>query len=129
MMDFSGISIPYSASPLKQLRGMPSKNHALVVGVSGLIGWAVVEQLLQNTFFGKVTALVNRRLSLQDSFWPSHAPAQPTLSLTSGVSLLRSDYEFVNCVKQVAGRRGDQRRSEEGWWETFEMFVKAGMIR
>lgn len=75
--------------------------HALVVGASGLIGWSTVNELLsQDTSFGKVTALVNRPLSLQDSFWPAQAPGQPTFSLVSGVNLLCSDDEFVNLLKE-----------------------------
>ncbi|CZT18332.1 uncharacterized protein RCC_04176 [Ramularia collo-cygni] len=79
---------------------MASSNHALVIGASGLIGWAVVEQLLQHPAFGHVTALVNRPLSIQDSFWPSHATGYPTLSLVSGVNLLCSDAEFLSLLQE-----------------------------
>lgn len=78
---------------------MPSRNHALVVGASGLIGWAVVEQLLQESSFGKVTALVNRPLSLGDSYWPLHTAERPSLSLASGVNLLSSDDEFKELLR------------------------------
>jgi hypothetical protein len=72
--------------------------HALVIGASGLIGWAVVNQLLQpypsQSPYRKVTALVNRPLDLQDSFWPEHASGRPQLSLTSGVDLMSSEKEL-----------------------------------
>ncbi|KAH7377360.1 hypothetical protein BKA66DRAFT_572159 [Pyrenochaeta sp. MPI-SDFR-AT-0127] len=75
------------------------KNHALVIGASGLIGWSIVDQLLQPypspSPFRKITALVNRPLTLEDSFWPQHAPGRPELSLTSGVNLLCNEDEFA----------------------------------
>jgi nucleoside-diphosphate-sugar epimerase len=79
--------------------------HALVLGASGLIGWSVVNQLLQPypspSPFAKVTALVNRPLKLADSFWPSQdLPGQPKLSLTSGVDLLCSDDELEAVLRE-----------------------------
>ena len=73
-----------------------SGNHALVLGASGLAGWAVVDELLANYpaagTFKRVTALVNRPLKLQDSFWPSPSPERPELSLVSGANLLDDDF-------------------------------------
>jgi nucleoside-diphosphate-sugar epimerase len=78
--------------------------HALVIGASGIIGWSVVNQLLQPypspSPFHKVTALVNRPLKLVDSFWPSSAPDRPKLVLASGVNLLCEDAEFEKLLKE-----------------------------
>lgn len=91
-----------SASPRFQYNSrtnMESNNHALVIGASGLIGWAVVEQLLQHPAFGRVTALVNRPLALQDTFWPTNADGRPKLSLISGINLTCSDAEFEDSLR------------------------------
>jgi hypothetical protein len=78
--------------------------HALVIGASGLIGWSVVDQLLQPypspSPFSKVTALVNRPLKLEDSFWPARSPDRPEWALESGINLLCSDAEFEKLLKQ-----------------------------
>jgi len=79
------------------------RHHALVIGASGLIGWAVADQLLKPypspSPFRKVTALVNRPLKLEDSFWPNHAPGRPELTLVSGVNLACDNDEFVELLK------------------------------
>ena len=50
------------------------KHHAIVFGASGINGWALVNQLLTDyptsTTFSKVTAVLNRPISLQNSQWP-----------------------------------------------------------
>lgn len=78
-------------------------HHALVIGASGLIGWSVVKQLLQPyptpSPFSKVTALVNRPVALEDTFWPKHLSGHPQLSLAVGVNLLCSDEEFEETLK------------------------------
>jgi nucleoside-diphosphate-sugar epimerase len=79
-------------------------HHALVIGASGLIGWSVVDSLLEPypapSPFRKVTALVNRPLKLEDSFWPKEAPGKPELALASGVNLLCEDDEFEELLKE-----------------------------
>ncbi|KAF2790625.1 hypothetical protein K505DRAFT_311066 [Melanomma pulvis-pyrius CBS 109.77] len=77
------------------------KNHALVIGASGLIGWAVVNELLSSSSssFSHITALVNRPLKLEDSFWPAETADGPRISLVSGVDLSSSDEEFENGLK------------------------------
>lgn len=79
------------------------KYHSLVIGASGLIGWSVVNELLQPypspSPFRKITALANRPLKLEDSFWPQHATGQPELSLATGVNLLCNDEEFEALLK------------------------------
>jgi hypothetical protein len=81
-----------------------SGHHALVIGASGLIGWSVVNQLLQPnpapSPFDKVTALVNRPLDFGDSLWPRSRPDIPELALVSGVNLMCKDDEFGNLLKE-----------------------------
>lgn len=61
--------------------------HALVMGASGISGWAIVNQLLrgypQKGIFSKVTAVTNRPLSRQDTLWPE----SESLRLVSGLDL------------------------------------------
>lgn len=82
----------------------PTKS-ALVFGASGLAGWGVVDQLLSNYpsegTFSKVTALVNRPLKADDSYWPS--PSLPKLSLISGINLTSEGFmdEFVSKVEDI----------------------------
>jgi nucleoside-diphosphate-sugar epimerase len=85
----------------------PSNYHALVIGASGIIGWSVVNELLQpypsSTPFKKITALTNRPLQFEDSFWPDRAPGRPDLSLISGINLHCDDDEFAESLeKKVA---------------------------
>lgn len=72
-------------------------HHALVIGASGLIGWSVVNQLLQDSPqqpFSRISALVNRPLDLKDSLWPNPSTGRPKLQLVSGANLACSDAEF-----------------------------------
>lgn len=66
-------------------------NHALVYGASGITGWAIVNQIL-NDFptagtFSKVTALTNRPLSPEVAQWPS----SEKLEVVSGLDLLKGE--------------------------------------
>ena len=67
-----------------------SSKHAIVFGASGIIGWAVVDELLRcgggSGPFSKVTAVTNRPLRAPESFWPENLN-QPDLQLVSGVNL------------------------------------------
>lgn len=71
--------------------------HALVFGASGLAGWGVVDQLLSNYpaegTFAKVTALVNRPLTVAESYWPSPSPSRPKLNLVSNLNLAEGTVE------------------------------------
>ncbi|KAL8804545.1 MAG: hypothetical protein Q9200_005782 [Gallowayella weberi] len=73
------------------------RRHALVFGASGLIGWGIIDQLLSNYSsqgaFAKVTALVNRPLKLQDSFWPLESAGRPELQLVDGINLAEGTVE------------------------------------
>ncbi|KAJ7848921.1 hypothetical protein B0H14DRAFT_3867041 [Mycena olivaceomarginata] len=77
-----------------------SSAHAIVFGASGLAGWAVVDQLLQNYpkagTFSKVTAVVNRPISLADSFWPT--PESPSLDLVTGINLAEGSIESFKAL-------------------------------
>lgn len=67
-----------------------SSRHALVLGASGVAGWSVVNELLEGYpakgTFAKVTAAVNRPLTLKDSSW-HHPPSEIDFKLVSGVNL------------------------------------------
>lgn len=73
--------------------------HALVFGASGILGWAVVDQILksypQKGVFSKVTALTHRPLSLQDSQWPKPGGTNPELALVSGIDLTQGTVEDI----------------------------------
>lgn len=80
--------------------------HAIVFGASGLIGWAIVDQLLrsypQAGSFSKVTAVTNRPLDLSESHWPQPDPQQPTLQLVSGIDLRHGDAaELAESLKRA----------------------------
>ena len=81
-----------------------NNNHALVIGASGLIGWSVVNQLLQcypaEGTFSRVTALVNRPLELEKSFWPKATESTPELELIAGIDLLCADEELEATLKE-----------------------------
>ncbi|TGJ78501.1 hypothetical protein E0Z10_g10266 [Xylaria hypoxylon] len=65
--------------------------HAIVFGASGLIGWAVVDQLLrcypEAGTFSKITAISNRDLEISESHWPKTDAGRPKLQLISGIDL------------------------------------------
>lgn len=72
-----------------------NSKHAIVYGASGLIGWALVDQLLspypQSGTFSKVTAVTNRPLDLERSCWPKSDSSRPGLQLVSGINLQDGD--------------------------------------
>ncbi|KAI0967546.1 hypothetical protein F4678DRAFT_445955 [Xylaria arbuscula] len=76
-------------------RKMKEEGHAIVFGASGLIGWAVIDQLLRSSpeagAFSKITAVTNRPTKLSESYWPEPDKIRPTLQLVSGVDLRQSD--------------------------------------
>lgn len=84
-----------------------SSNHAIVYGASGLIGWALVDQLLsaypQPGSFFKVTAVTNRPLNASESHWPeSDDSHRPELQLVSNIDLRRGDGgSLANTLKHV----------------------------
>lgn len=88
---------------------MSEGKHALVFGASGVVGWGVVEQLLDNYpakgSFATVTALVNRPLDLADTQWPQPSSAGPEFRLVSGANLSDGSVEdFADWLgRNVAG--------------------------
>ena len=72
-----------------------SQNHALVFGATGLVGWAVVDQLLSgyptSTTFDSVTGVSNRPVDASRTFWPEESETRPELQLVSGVNLQKDD--------------------------------------
>ncbi|KAF6822743.1 sirq protein [Colletotrichum plurivorum] len=79
---------------------MASKNHAIVFGAAGLLGWSVVEQLLSNYpvegSFGAVTAIVNRPLAESEFYWIEDSPSRPRLQVVPGVDLLSGTAEELS---------------------------------
>jgi nucleoside-diphosphate-sugar epimerase len=81
--------------------------HALVYGASGITGWAIVNQILNNypdaTTFSKVTALTNRPLSPEVTQWPKSSK----LELVSGLDLLKESQEELekSMQEKISGIR------------------------
>lgn len=80
--------------------------HAIVYGASGLIGWALINQLLSPypvaDTFKKVTAVTNRPLDLSETYWPEADSHRPRLQLASGVDLRSWDRDrLVEWLRQV----------------------------
>ncbi|KAJ5104532.1 hypothetical protein NUU61_001879 [Penicillium alfredii] len=85
---------------------MAGKSHAIVYGASGIIGWALVDQLLSPYphagAFSKVTAVTNRPLDLSQSHWPEINAHRPELDLISNINLRHGDgATLANSLKQA----------------------------
>lgn len=82
------------------------ENHALVFGATGLLGWAVVDQLLSGYpnagSFSRVTAVSNRPVKASDTMWSSGSSGSPELQLVSGVNLQEDHVEEQLREKVVA---------------------------
>lgn len=81
--------------------------HAIVYGASGLIGWALVDQLLHQYpsvgTFSKVTAITNRPIDASKSHWPTPDSNRPELQLVSGIDLRHADGNTLAAsLKQIA---------------------------
>ncbi|KAH7040355.1 uncharacterized protein B0I36DRAFT_9048 [Microdochium trichocladiopsis] len=82
-------------------------HHALVFGASGILGWAVVDQILKNYpekgSYKKVTALSNRPLTLEDSLWaPQPKNGGAELSIVEGVDLTQGTVEdHTNILRRL----------------------------
>jgi nucleoside-diphosphate-sugar epimerase len=86
-------------------------NHAIIFGASGIIGWALVNQLLDSNpdagAFSKITAITNRPLNLSETCWPEPDSQRPNLQLVSGIDLRQGDGKTLadtlnRTVKDVA---------------------------
>lgn len=68
------------------------RNHAIIFGASGLVGWSVLDQLLSNYpkpgSFSKVTAVINRPIAEPDWGLPAASSDRPGLQTVSGIDLL-----------------------------------------
>lgn len=75
--------------------------HALVLGASGITGWAIVTELLSDRAdaqqFSRVTALTNRPLSPEVARWPS----SPKLHVVSGINLLKGTQDELQAEFQA----------------------------
>ncbi|KAK9416372.1 hypothetical protein SUNI508_01789 [Seiridium unicorne] len=93
---------------MTQEGGNGHKNHALVFGASGLIGWSCVNQLLasypERGVFDSVTALTNRPIKAEESFWPT-APDVPRLKLISGIDLTKGNGEGVELAGNLRAEK------------------------
>ncbi|KAK8052337.1 hypothetical protein PG993_003722 [Apiospora rasikravindrae] len=81
-----------------------SETHAIVFGASGLIGWAMVDQLLASYptpgTFASVAAVANRPIDLAEAHWPEPAADRPALRLVSGVDLRGDAGALADTLKQ-----------------------------
>lgn len=82
-----------------------AQNHAVVMGASGLIGWGVVNELLSQDSiaahtFGRVTAIVNRPINQEDTFWPHEHPDQPKLLIVDGVNLMDDEQKVTAMLRE-----------------------------
>lgn len=74
------------------------------MGAAGLIGWGVVNELLSQDsiakgVFGRVTALVNRPIKGDETFWPSSHPVQPELRVVDGLNLMDDEEKITTLLK------------------------------
>ncbi|KAK8128949.1 hypothetical protein PG984_010057 [Apiospora sp. TS-2023a] len=81
-----------------------SENHAIVFGASGLIGWAMVDQLLAPYpapgTFSSVAAVANRPIDLAEAHWPEPGGNRPDLRLVSGVDLRGDANSLADTLRQ-----------------------------
>lgn len=78
---------------------MAPPNHALVLGASGISGWALLDQC--RTYptpetFSKITGQTNRPLSLSQA----QIPADPRINLVNGIDFTKSVAEVKDVLKQ-----------------------------
>ena len=70
--------------------------HALVLGASGITGWAIVNSLLADYPDGKafatITAVTNRPLSHEAALWPTDT----RLQMVSGLDLMAGSQDALN---------------------------------
>jgi hypothetical protein len=74
--------------------------RAIVFGASGVTGWSVVNEILndypEKGVWDSVIAMTNRPLRQEDSFWPT----DPRLQIVSGVDLLGSLDQIEEALKK-----------------------------
>jgi hypothetical protein len=109
------------------------KNHALIIGASGVIGWSVVNQLLQPypspSPFSNITAFINRPIDIKDMFWPEPSSGRPEVRLVAGVNLLCSDAEFEKIIEaKVPDFRSISHVYYFGKWSTIEHTQESSLV-
>jgi hypothetical protein len=74
--------------------------RAIVFGASGVTGWSLVNEILndypERGAWDSVIAMTNRPLKQEDSYWP----ADPRLQIVSGVDLLGSLDQIEEALKK-----------------------------
>jgi len=84
---------------------MSAGKHALVLGASGIFGWGVVNEILNDypskTTFSRVSALTNRSLSREVSQWPEDL----RLHIVSGIDFLKGSQQDLERAlsERIAG--------------------------
>lgn len=77
-----------------------SPHHAVVFGASGINGWALIKELVSGHSipdpFDRVTAVLNRPVSLQDSQWPQDG----RLQVATGIDLT-ADVQELQCAMKA----------------------------
>jgi hypothetical protein len=77
---------------------MSGEKRALIFGASGVSGWSMVNEILndypEKGIWGAVVALTNRPLSLEQSQWPR----DNRLSIVSGVDLLAGSQQELEAT-------------------------------
>ena len=106
-----------------------SDNHALVLGASGITGWAIVNQLLNDYpakgVFSRITAVTNRPLPAQYAQWSSDS----RLQVVSGLDLLRgtqSDLEATmkEKIKEIESVSHVYFYCESRQWEEHDKTIR-----
>lgn len=91
----NGEKTPGTRKELFTSKMTQSHGHAIVYGASGLIGWALVDQLLSSypsvDTFSEVTAVTNRPINPSKCHWPKPGFDRPELQLVSGIDLRHAD--------------------------------------
>ncbi|KAH7045317.1 hypothetical protein B0J12DRAFT_577227 [Macrophomina phaseolina] len=72
-------------------------HHALVFGGSGVLEWAVANEILRNYSekgtSSRVIALTNRPLTREEDLWPESTTDVPALNILSGIDLTSGTVE------------------------------------
>lgn len=93
---------------------------ALIFGASGVTGWSLVNEMLndypQKGVWEKVYALTNRPLKQENSLWPN----DPRLNIVSGIDLLKGSQEELEMTMK------DKIKDVEQVTHVYYLAYKAG---
>lgn len=85
------------------------KQHAIVFGAAGLLGWSVVNQLLSGypdaRTFSKVTAVMNRSVAEADLCFTRALPDRLKLEIVTGIDLNNGTGQDL--ATQLSGGMGE----------------------